>query len=70
LIEYIVISFQNFSLSFNNGSPDLLLYFFLGGSIVASFGYWMKKWAGVILGLLGVLLLYLYVTGFFRRIFY
>ncbi|MCG6911713.1 MAG: hypothetical protein LJE94_16545 [Deltaproteobacteria bacterium] len=69
MIEYIILSFQNFALSFQGDPQGLLLYFTLGGVVVAVLGFWMKKWTGMILGILGVLLLYLYVTGFFGRTF-
>ena len=68
MIEYIVISFQNFSLSMGAASPQLMLYFMLAGLVVAVIGYWLYKWIGLIISLLGSLLLFLYFTGFFGRI--
>jgi len=68
MVEYSIMAFKNFSFSIGTGSPELMVYFSFGGLIVAVMGYWVKKWTGVIISILGVLFLYLYFTGFFSRI--
>jgi hypothetical protein len=68
MIEYAILSMQNFSLSITAGSSETIVYFLFGGIIAATIGYWIKKWIGVTI-LIGVLLFYLYNTGFFGRLF-
>jgi hypothetical protein len=68
MVEYSIMAFKNFSFSIGTGSPELMVYFSFGALIVAVMGYWTYKWAGVIIGILGVLFFYLYFTGFFSRI--
>ena len=68
MVEYSIMTFKNFSFSIGSGSSELMVYFSFGALIVAVIGYWTYKWAGVIIGILGVLFLYLYFTGFFSRI--
>jgi len=67
MIEYAIITFENFSFSTGTGSPELIAHFSLGGIILVVIGYWTYKWAGVIIGILGVLFLYLYFAGFFNH---
>jgi hypothetical protein len=68
MVEYGIMIAKNFSLSSIGGSSELMMYFLFGGIIVVVIGYWIKKWTGVIIGLLGVLFAYLYFSGFFSRI--
>jgi len=67
LVEYVLIAFKNFSFSIGTGSNDLIVYFLFGGLIVVVIGYWIKKWIGVIIGILGVLFAYLYFSNFFSN---
>jgi len=68
MIEYAIITFENFSFSTSNVSPELIAHFSLGGIFLVAIGYWIKEWTGVIIGILSVLLLYCYFTGLFSRI--
>ena len=68
MIEYAIITFENFSFSTSIGSPELLAHFSLGGIILVAIGYWTKKWQGVIFSILAVLFSYCYFTGFFSHI--
>ena len=68
MVEYGIMIAKNFSLPLTGGSSELMMYFLFGGIIVIIIGYWIKKWKGVIIGILGVFFAYLYFSGFFRRI--
>ena len=68
MVEYSIMAFKNLSFSIGTGSSELMVYLSFGGLIVAVMGYWIKKWTGVIIGILPVLFLYCYFSGFFSRI--
>jgi len=68
MVEYGIMIAKNFSFSSISGSSELMVYFLFGGIVVVVIGYWIKKWTGVILGILSVFFAYLYFSGFFRRI--
>ena len=68
MVEYGLMIAKNFSFPLTGGSTELMMYFLFGGIIVMLIGYWIKKWKGVIIGLIGVLFAYLYFSGFFYRI--
>ena len=68
MVEYSIMAFKNLSFSIGTGSRELMVYFSFGGLIIAVMGYWVKKWTGVIISIIGILFLYLYFTGFFSRI--
>ena len=68
MVEYVLIAFNNFSSSFRTETNELMVYFLFGGLIVVVIGYWIKKWIGVIIGILGVLFAYFYFSGFFKDV--
>ena len=68
MIEYAIVTFQNFSFSTSHISPELIAHFLLFGIVLAVIGYWIKNWTGVIIGILPVLFLYCYFTGFLSSI--
>ncbi len=69
MVDYALMLFK--SISFNNvqATPQVQTIFAVFGLVCTVMGYWIKQVLGVIIGALIVLFIYLYITGYFYRLF-
>jgi hypothetical protein len=68
MVEYATTIFKHFSFSSGTVTPEVMASFCFGGIVLVVIGYWTKKWTGVIISVLAVLLLFNHYTGILNRI--
>jgi len=68
MVKYATTIFKDLSFSIGTVTPEVKAYFSFGGIVLVVIGYWTKKWTGVIISVLAVLLLFNHYTGILNRI--
>ncbi len=69
MVEYALMLFKNISFANVQATSQVQTIFAIFGIVCTVVGYWIKQLLGAILGASIVFLIYLYMTGFFYRMF-